>query len=256
MTKTALVTGANRGLGLEVCKQLLALGYNVWLAARRREAGEEAARALASPRVLPVVLDVTSDDSVQSLANQVRQRGATIEALVNNAAVSFDGFDEDVVRATLATNLFGALRVTDAVLPHLATGAAVVNVSSGMGTLSVLGAERRRQVESVRSRSDLLAIVEEFAADVGAGRHRERGWPSNAYSVSKVALNAFTRVLADQQPGLRVNAVCPGWVRTAMGGPGAPRAVEEGARGIVWAATLSQDGPTGGFFRDGRSIAW
>lgn len=103
-------------------------------------------------------------------------------------------------------------------------------------------------------------MMRQFVEDVGRGDHERRGWPSNAYRVSKVGLNALTRIYAAQlaktHPKLKINSVCPGWVRTRMGGQSASRSVEEGAHGIVWAATLPADGPTGGFFRDGQRISW
>ena len=104
----------------------------------------------------------------------------------------------------------------------------------------------------------MLGLVEDFVEAVAQGRYREAGWPGSAYRVSKVALNALTRILAAELAPrrIKVNAVCPGWVRTRMGGRSASREVDEGARSIVWAATLGPDGPTGGFFRDGRRIAW
>ena len=145
------------------------------------------------------------------------------------AGISLDGFDGTMAESTIDTNYRGAARVTDAFLPLLAADARIVMVSSGMGELSAVSPELKRR---------LLA-------------------PRNAYRVSKIALNALTRVLARELPsGQRVNAVCPGWVRTRMGGPSASRSLERGASGIVWAATLGADGPTGGFFRDGRAIEW
>ena len=101
-----------------------------------------------------------------------------------------------------------------------------------------------------------MALVGELEAGVKAGRHEREGWPSSAYRVSKAALNALTRILARQSTRVHVNAVCPGWVKTDMGGTGASRTVEHGARGIVWAATLDAAGPHGGFFRDARPIPW
>jgi NAD(P)-dependent dehydrogenase (short-subunit alcohol dehydrogenase family) len=150
-------------------------------------------------------------------------------------------------------------RVSDALLPLVADGGAIVNVSSGMGELSVLPASlRRRFADPALDREGIDALVASFLRDVAEGRHVEEGWPSNAYRVSKVALNAFTRVLAEELAPrrIRVNAVCPGWVKTRMGGEAASRSVREGASGIVWAATRGADGPNGGFFRDGRPIAW
>jgi NAD(P)-dependent dehydrogenase (short-subunit alcohol dehydrogenase family) len=136
-------------------------------------------------------------------------------------------------------------------------------VSSGMGEVSCLGASlRERFLRPDLTRPELEALLEEFVAAVERGDYRAQGWPRSAYSVSKVALNALTRVLARgwNAPGRaaapRINAVCPGWVRTDMGGRFASRGVDKGAQGIVWAATLPPDGPTGGFFRDGQAIPW
>jgi NAD(P)-dependent dehydrogenase (short-subunit alcohol dehydrogenase family) len=147
--------------------------------------------------------------------------------LVNNAAINYDTWerattaDLDVVRDTLETNLFGAWRTAQALLPHLQRSAhpRIVNVSSGSGQLS----------------------------DMGGG--------TPAYRVSKTALNALTRMLAAELPRARVNSVCPGWVATDMGGAGG-RPVAEGAASVIWAIDVPDDGPTGGFFRDGRPLPW
>jgi carbonyl reductase 1 len=184
-----------------------------------------------------------------------------LDALVNNAGVSLDGFDADVARRTLAVNLFGAMHVTDALLPSMRPGARIVMVSSGMGELSgVRGEERARIADPELTREGLLALVESFVRDVAAGTHARRGWPSNAYSVSKIAMNALVRVLARELAadprGILVNAENPGWVRTRMGGRSAPRSVEDGARTAVWLATLPEGGPSGGFFRDEQAIPW
>ncbi len=237
---TALVTGAQRGLGLATCELLRGRGFEV-LATSRRDPHHP--------------LDVTSDESVQHLAQQLS--GRVLDVLVNNAGIALDGFDERVAARTLDTNFFGAVRVTDAFLPLLSPRARVVMVSSGMGELSVLAPPLRAKfLDPGLEREGLFALMHAFVDDVAHGRHAAAGWPSSAYSVSKVGLNAFTRVLARERPLLRVNAVCPGWVRTAMGGASAPRSVREGAASIVWAATLAEDGPTGGFFRDGHPIDW
>jgi NAD(P)-dependent dehydrogenase (short-subunit alcohol dehydrogenase family) len=228
----ALVTGANRGIGLEVVRQLAEQGYHVYLAARDPENGEVAAQSLApevARRVSVTVLDVTDPRAAARAAGEVASRHGGLHALVNNAAIHYDTWqraanaDLAIVTEALETNLLGAWRTTQAFLPLLTASGhgRVVNVSSGAGAITEMGA----------------------------------GPP--AYQVSKAALNALTRTLAAElsASGILVNAVCPGWVATDMGGHGG-RPVADGAAGVVWAVTLPDNGPTGGFFRDGRPIAW
>ena len=139
-------------------------------------------------------------------------------------------------------------------------GARIVNVSSGMGELGSNYSEdiKARFLDPKIDREGLVALVNEFIRDVAAGLHAERGWPSSAYRVSKAAVNTFTRIVAKElvPRGILVNAVCPGWVRTDMGGTSAPRSVREGADTIVWCATLPDGGPTGTFFHDRKAIPW
>jgi NAD(P)-dependent dehydrogenase (short-subunit alcohol dehydrogenase family) len=226
----AVVTGANRGIGREVCRQLAGHGFSVLLGARDRARGGRAAdglRALgADVTFLP--LDVSDDASVAAAAATVYGIGRC-DVLVNNAAIDYDTDQRAVtadlarVRASVETNLFGAWRVTLALLrllrcsPH----GRIVNVSSEGGSLTSMGA----------------------------------GLPG--YHVTKAALNALTRTLAAElrPDGILVNAVCPGWTATDMGGPGG-RPVRDGAAGVAWAALLKDDGPTGGFFRDGKPLPW
>lgn len=231
----AVVTGAYRGLGLETCRQLAELGYRVVLSARREAEGRAAAEGLAG-RGLDVqfhALDVTDADSVRRLADDLRDQYGRIDSLVNNAGIFPDpepGSEEasvfrarlDTIRRGLEINTLGALLVSQALIPLMDGRGRVVNVSSGMGQLS------------------------------------EMNGCCPGYRLSKTALNAVTRILADELRGTRVkvNSVCPGWVRTEMGGPEATLSVAEGARGIVWAATLPDDGPSGGFFRHGEAIPW
>jgi len=212
----ALVTGANRGLGLEVARQLAARGYDVLAGARDPSSVPDGLRA--------VRLDVTDEASVAALRGSLE----SLDVLVNNAAIHYDTqeraltADLGIVREALETNTLGPWRMAIAIGDLLRSSPAgrLVNVSSGGGALTGM----------------------------------RDGTP--AYSVSKAALNALTLMLADAlAPEVLVNAVCPGWVATDMGGPGG-RPVAEGAAGIVWAATLPDGGPTGGFFRDGRPIPW
>ncbi|MFF4354230.1 SDR family NAD(P)-dependent oxidoreductase [Streptomyces sp. NPDC001530] len=220
----ALVTGANRGIGREVARQLAAAGHTVLVTARSAEAAEETARAVG-PNARPLRLDVTSEADITAAARDID----ALDVLINNAAITYDTWqraitaDLDVVREAAETNLYGPWRLTQALLPLLRASAhpRVVNVSSEAASLTSMGG----------------------------------GTP--AYSASKAALNALTRMLAAElrADGVLVNAVCPGWVATDMGGPGG-RPVEEGAASVVWAATLPDDGPTGGFFRDGAPLPW
>ncbi|HVW29385.1 MAG TPA: SDR family oxidoreductase [Polyangiaceae bacterium] len=259
--KTALVTGSNRGLGLELCRQLARAGFAVIATSRDDDEGREAVAALHRKKldVEFELCDVTEDGSVASLAERLAARGVALDALVNNAGVSLHGFDASVAKRTMDVNFFGAMRVTDVLGPATRDGGNIVMVSSGMGEVSALSPElRKRFLDPELDRAALVELAEQFVRDVEEGRHAERGWPSSAYRVSKAALNALTRVLARELAPrrIKVNAACPGWVRTDMGGSGAPRSVEQGAASIAWAATLGAEGPTGGFFRDGREIPW
>ncbi|HTR89084.1 MAG TPA: SDR family NAD(P)-dependent oxidoreductase [Solirubrobacteraceae bacterium] len=255
----ALVTGANRGIGREVARQLAGLGYEVLLSAReltkaQRAAEEVAGRlaaegggagaagglggapggqegAAAAGTIVAVELDVSDPVSIAAAAERIGASVGRLDVLVNNAGVGLDwgvsgtAPDFEAMERTLRTNLYGAWRLTVAVLELLRASEhpRIVNVSSGMGGVSEMG-----------------------------------GW-SPGYRVSKAGLNAMTRILATElkEEGVLVNSACPGFVATDMGNQfGAQKPVEEGAAGIVWLATLPDDGPTGGFFRDGKAIAF
>jgi carbonyl reductase 1 len=262
--RTALVTGANRGLGLETARQLADLGLDVIVTSRDPDNARVAAQTLAKAKLagsvvaLPLPFDVADPAQVAAGAEHLRATSASIDVLVNNAGIAMDGFNAEIARQTLDVNFFGAQRVTESLLPLVPAGGTIVMVSSGMGELSGVDAKlRARFTDPKLTRDGLAELAREFVADVAAGRHRERGWPSSAYRVSKIALNALVRVWAPQLAARKIiiNAVCPGWVRTDMGGRGASRSVEKGAASIVWAATRTGE-PTGGFFRDGRRIDW
>jgi carbonyl reductase 1 len=245
--RIAIVTGANRGIGAEIARQLDLQGLRVVPTSRE-------------PRDGYVTLDVTKSADIEALARRVAEDGG-VDVLVNNAGISLDGLDPGVARRTLDVNLFGAMNVTDALLPSMRIGGRIVMISSGMGDLSGVRGERRRLIEAPGlQRSELLSLAASFVDSVAAGTHARDGWPSKAYSVSKILLNAFVRVLVRELDGdgrrILVNAENPGWVRTRMGGRSAPRSIEEGARTAVWLATLPDGGPTGGFFRDEKLIPW
>lgn len=230
--RVAIVTGANRGIGLEVARQLAAAGLHVVLGSRNAAAGEKAARSLAAGGldVEPHALDVTDDGSVRALADHVERSLGGADILVNNAGLLLDE-DGDVLeidirhfRDSMGTNVYGPLRLAQALMPGMiARGyGRVVNVSSGAGRISTMS---------------------DYAPP---------------YSLSKAALNALTRLLAASARGhdVLVNAVDPGWVRTDMGGRAAPRSAAQGADTIVWCAMLPSGGPSGRFFHDRREVAW
>jgi NAD(P)-dependent dehydrogenase (short-subunit alcohol dehydrogenase family) len=230
--RVVIVTGANRGLGLETCRQLAGRGYRVVLTSRDPSKGRAAVAGLRQigADVTYRRLDVTRLRDIERLRAFVLDTFGRADALVNNAAVYLDEgcsvLDAalDHVRVTMATNLYGPLLLSQAFVPVMREQryGRIVNVSSGSGQLSTMSDD------------------------------------APSYSLSKAALNALTCMLAAATAGTNVlvNSVCPGWVRTDMGGRRAPRGVEEGASGIVWLATLPDGGPSGGFYRDRKLIAW
>ena len=225
---TALVTGANRGIGREAARQLAERGYDVVVSAREEDKARLAAEEVAGR---PLQLDVSDPASIERAAAAVSDDPGSLDVLVNNAGIGSDfgvsGTEPDfeAIQRALDTNFFGAYRLSIALLPLLRRSEhpRIVNVSSGMGAINEMG-----------------------------------GW-SPGYRVSKAALNAMTRILATELEGdgVKVNSACPGLVATDMGSQfGASKPVEDGASGVVWLATLPDDGPTGGFFRDGRQISF
>ena len=235
--RTAIVTGANRGVGREIARQLALLGYRVILTSRNEAKGKQTNAELkqeSGPKISGDLiyhqLDVTDPESIKRLRRFVTAKYGAADVLVNNAAVLLDQYGralrtpQDIYCTAMETNLYGPLRLCQAFIPMMLKQnyGRVVNVSSGAG-----------QVEN---------MVDDMTA----------------YRLSKLALNGLTLILADslKDTNVLVNAGCPGWVRTDMGSPNAPRSAAEGAEGIVWLATLPDGGPQGGFFRDKQQIAW
>lgn len=228
--RVALISGGNRGIGREIARQLAGQGYRVVIGSRELAKGEEAAHELGQ-NVTAVQLDVTDEDSIVAAVASVERDLERLDVLVNNAGIVGGGWstnavdaDLDEVRRTLETNLFGAWRLTEEALPLMRKNGygRIVNISSGMGQLSDMGGH------------------------------------SPAYRLSKTGLNVLTRMLTAElgEENILVNSVCPGWVRTDMGTQSARVSVEEGADTPVWLATLPDDGPRGGFFRNRESIPW
>lgn len=229
--RIALITGANRGIGFEVSRQLGAMGYAVLLGCRSEARGQTAQEALRAEGIEAtfVELDMADAASIEAAAAQVAQGYPHLDVLVNNAGIHYDtrqracGADMAIVQEAITTNTLGPWRLSIALLPVLRRSPAprIVNVSSGGGSIASMSGK------------------------------------TPAYSVSKAALNAVTRMLARdlEGEGILVNAVCPGWTQTEMGEWGG-RPVADGAKGVVWAATLDSSGPSGGFFQDMRPVPW
>jgi NAD(P)-dependent dehydrogenase (short-subunit alcohol dehydrogenase family) len=238
--RVALVTGANRGIGFAVAEQLARRELTVILGCRDAEKGEQARTFLANSGlgVHDTLLDVTDATSIQAALGRIRDTFGRLDVLVNNAGIQIDG-DTDILKLarvmlqnTLETNAFGPLLLSQACIPLMRANGygRIVNISSTLGLLSDMSDPE----------SDHTSVS------------------SPAYRISKTLLNAVTMLLAKElrASGILVNAVCPGWTRTDLGGPQAPLSPREAADTPVWLATLPDDGPTGGFFRDRQSIPW
>ncbi|MEO8700558.1 MAG: SDR family NAD(P)-dependent oxidoreductase [Kofleriaceae bacterium] len=246
MARTVLVTGANRGIGQHVASVLARDGWDVLIGSRDGKKGEASAARLRKEtggRLRAVELDVTDEVAIATAARKLRDGAIRIDALVNNAGIYGGAHVTDMVK----TNFLGPLRVTLGLRPLLTDDATIVNVTSGLGALANLDDDHRRLLaDPALTRDALVAAMEAFVRDGG------RGWGTDAYGVSKAALNALTRILARELAPIRVNATDPGWVRSDMGGRGAPRSIEQGAASVLFAVTTTE---TGRVFRDGARIA-
>jgi NAD(P)-dependent dehydrogenase (short-subunit alcohol dehydrogenase family) len=230
--KTVLITGANRGIGLQTAKDLASRGFHVLLGVRDKSAAEDVLRSIQATAPLPelVTIDVSNSASIKQAAEQLTCHVERLDVLVNNAGIYADkertilDVSRDLLARTFETNTFGPIEVVQAMLPMLrkSDAARVINVSSSYGQLGGL------------------------SPDV------------SSYCLSKLALNGATLMLAEKlrNENIAVNSTCPGWVRTDMGGANATRSVEEGAAGIVWLATEAPHEFTGMFFHDGKEIPW
>jgi NAD(P)-dependent dehydrogenase (short-subunit alcohol dehydrogenase family) len=238
--KIALITGANKGIGFEICRQLGKLGFTVLVAARDKKRGLAAAERLKAEGIdaHPMILDVTHEPSIRRAALFLGQEYGRLDVLVNNAGIMPDmsltaaNTPPDILHGVFEANFFGAVAVTQAMLPLLrqSEAARIVNMSSSLGSLTL-------------------------ASDPASGM---ADFKYLAYDASKTALNSFTVHLAWElrDTPIKVNSACPGWVKTDMGGDQAPGTVQQGADTPVWLATLPADGPSGGFFNSRKPVPW
>jgi NAD(P)-dependent dehydrogenase (short-subunit alcohol dehydrogenase family) len=230
--KVALVTGGNRGIGYELVKQLAQKGFKVILASRDSEMGHEVAQKLKESNldVSLLVMDVNNQESIRQAAITVNERYGKLDVLINNAGVYLEenkklvAMDPSILEKTMATNFFGVYHVIRSFIPLMEKQGygRIINVSSEYGAMS------------------------------------EMSYPGvGAYKLSKFALNGLTRLVAAEiNSDIKINAVDPGWVSSDMGGPSAPRTPKQAAESIIWLATIGPEGPSGGFFRDGKPIDW
>lgn len=230
--RVALVTGANRGIGFEICRQLAAAGVDVVLGARDPEKARAAADTLISDGlpVQPSNLDVSSEDSIREAVERIKTEKGRLDILVNNAGIFLDKdgkaetIDLDRVRQTMETNTYGPILLCQAAVPMM--------------------------------RSQGYGRIVNLASELGSLTNMETLYP--AYRMSKTSLITYTRVLANELAGTGIlaNSMCPGWVKTEMGGPDAIREIEDSADTAIWLATLPDDGPSGGFFKDRKPLPW
>jgi len=233
--RVAVVTGASRGMGRATGEALAKTGYSVVMAMRDPDkASADMAKMKSSGLgIFPALLDVSDVKSINIFTDMILNEYGRCDILVNNAGIYIDDENKtgsvlntgiDIIRRSMETNTFGPLLLIQRLLPLMKKNGygRIVNVSSGMGAFSEM----------------------------------DRGFIG--YRMSKTALNVITKLFAAEMEGkdILINSVCPGWVRTDMGGPGAERSIEKGIAGIIWAATIPEGGPNGGFFRDGKKIEW
>ncbi|CAK9050299.1 unnamed protein product [Durusdinium trenchii] len=258
----AVVTGGNKGVGFHVAQQLQEAGLRVVLGCRNRTLAEEAAARLGCEYE---ILDLGSEASIEAFAKQMEKKYKRLDVLVNNAAIAFKAADptpfKEQALPTLKINLFGTMRLTDRLLPLLRATAAqssspprVVNVASMAGRLRQLSPALQSEFASeTLDRPRLLRLVFSFVSAVQSGRHREMGWSDSNYGLSKLALIAYTRLLAREEPQLQVNACCPGYCCTDMSSNRGGQDPAVGARTVLAA---ERSGRSGEFFENERISEW
>lgn len=260
--RLAVVTGANKGVGWHVAEQLIkAGGFRVILGCRNAELGQQAAVELGAEFS---ELDIGSEESIDAFAERMASEHGQVDVLVNNAAIAFKGADptpfEGQTGPTMKINYWGTARLTDAMLPLLRKGRSprLVNVASMAGKLAQVAPPLQERFASPElTREELNGMVSKFEADVAAGTHRAEGWGNSNYGFSKMAVIAYTKLVAREEgDAMRVNACCPGWCSTDMSSHSGPRTPADGARNAVKLVKLPDDGETGEFWQNEEISAW
>ncbi|GMJ01547.1 short-chain dehydrogenase/reductase 1 [Hibiscus trionum] len=278
----AVVTGANKGIGLEICKQLAQNGITVVLTARDEKRGVEALQSLKQsglPDLLFHQLDVADPESIASLADFVNKQFGKLDILVNNAGIlgatfsvppgsevnsinvwSYRVENYELAEECLNINYYGAKRTAEALIPllQLSDLPRIVNVSSRIVCVKPNGGDRLKEISTgLTTEEKLSEIISEYLRDFKEGTHESNGWPTflPAYTVSKVALNAYTRILANKYPDFCINCVCPGFAKTDINYNAGTTTVKEGAETPVKLALLPKGGPSGLFFAEGEPVS-
>eukprot|EP00746_Dinoflagellata_sp_MGD_P041677 gnl/MRDRNA2_/MRDRNA2_20077_c0_seq1.p1 gnl/MRDRNA2_/MRDRNA2_20077_c0~~gnl/MRDRNA2_/MRDRNA2_20077_c0_seq1.p1 ORF type:complete len:285 (-),score=47.31 gnl/MRDRNA2_/MRDRNA2_20077_c0_seq1:125-979(-) len=261
-SRVAVVTGANKGIGYHIADQLVkAGGLRVIVACRDASRGQKAAAELGAEYAQ---LDISDENSIANFINLMNTQYGRIDILVNNAALAFKAADptpfKQQTKPTLRTNFYGTMALSDGLLPLLRQGQSprLVNVASMAGKLGqVKGQLQSRFSSSALSRRELVALVQKFEADVAAGRHQQEGWGNSNYGMSKLALIAYTKLVAREEgAAMRVNACCPGYCDTDMTSHRGPRPPAEGAKNATMLALLPDNGGTGEFIQNMRPSQW
>mmetsp|Transcript_29799 Transcript_29799/g.79223 ORF Transcript_29799/g.79223 Transcript_29799/m.79223 type:complete len:289 (-) Transcript_29799:130-996(-) len=257
----AIVTGANKGIGFHIAHQLLAAGLRVVLACRNVDLGQQAAKSIGGECEQ---VDISSPASIDDFVRTFTTKYGRLDVLVNNAAIAFKGSDPtphaDQVEPTLGPNFYGTVALTDALLPLLRQSAAprIVNVASKSGRLEQIRVDLQNAfVSTDLDRSALFTLVKKYADDVKAGRHKMEGWGNSNYGFSKLAVIAYTKMVAREEGDtMRVNSCCPGYCDTDMTSHGGTTPPEVGARTATKLALLPNNGPTGEFWQHEQQSRW
>eukprot|EP00300_Choanocystis_sp_HF-7_P024380 c25816_g1_i1.p1 GENE.c25816_g1_i1~~c25816_g1_i1.p1 ORF type:complete len:267 (+),score=56.37 c25816_g1_i1:41-841(+) len=263
----AVVTGANKGIGFEIARQLIERGVHVFVGGRNLNLVEDATARLqqeAGPSCEALLIDINDPSTINSAAETVLRTQGGLDILVNNAAIAFKSSDPtpfaQQARPTIATNYFGTTAVTDAFLPHMRPGAKIVNVASQLGNLNSLQSDQlRSQFRSDDlTRTELDGLMEQFVTAVEQGTHSAEGWPNSCYAMSKIGVIALTRVQARAyaERSISAFAVCPGYCKTDMTNNSGMRSSSVGAATPAWLGLEGDPELSGKFFFDKRVLQW